>query len=220
MPGLRSGVKSRRGLVRAPRLFLFLLAVMITATNGLEFDMLFQTKCIMEEITSNVLVIGDFVCLNKEHSSQMVLVDVKVEDPLGKVVYDKKQLSSGQFAFTSHEDGDYKACFTAADVTTAQNSKIRLDWKTGAAATDWDAVAKKDHLSLMQTEILRLEALITEIHDEMVSMRNREEEMRNLNESTNGRVAWFSIGSLVMCVALAAWQLIYLRSFFRKKKIL
>lgn len=46
---------------------------------------------------------------------------------------------------------------------------------------DWDAVAKKDHLSLMQTEILRLEALITEIHDEMISMRTREEEMRNLN---------------------------------------
>lgn len=46
---------------------------------------------------------------------------------------------------------------------------------------DWDAVAKKDHLSLMQTEILRLEALIKEIHDEMVTMRTREEEMRNLN---------------------------------------
>lgn len=205
----------------APRLLFYLcLAAMTSSASALEFDMLFQTKCVMEEITANVLVVGDFACVNKDRSSQMVPVDVKVEDPIGKVVYEKKHLASGQFAFTSHEDGDYKACFTAADATTAQNSKIRLDWKTGAAATDWDAVAKKEHLSLMQTEILRLEALIKEIHEEMVTMRTREEEMRNLNESTNARVAWFSIGSLVICIALAAWQLIYLRSFFRKKKIL
>ena len=46
---------------------------------------------------------------------------------------------------------------------------------------DWDAIAKKDHLSLMETEIQKLEATIVEIHDEMVSMRTREEEMRNLN---------------------------------------
>ncbi len=132
---------------------------------------------------------------------------------------------------------------------------------------DWDAVAKKDHLSDMATELRRLEGTIREIHQEMVQMRSREEEMRNINgqptqcyalkcfsvvgtgvlvgvnilaalcrrgarnhrsnavssyeqwglvaEATNARIAWFSIGSLVMCVSLAAWQLIYLRRFFR-----
>jgi emp24/gp25L/p24 family/GOLD len=28
-------------------------------------------------------------------------------------MYDKKGLAKGQFAFTTKEDGDYKACFTA-----------------------------------------------------------------------------------------------------------
>lgn len=46
---------------------------------------------------------------------------------------------------------------------------------------DWDAVAKKDHLSDMATELRRLEGTIREIHQEMVQMRSREEEMRNIN---------------------------------------
>ena len=46
---------------------------------------------------------------------------------------------------------------------------------------DWDAVAKKDHLSDMATELRRLEGTIREIHQEMVLMRSREEEMRNIN---------------------------------------
>lgn len=200
-----------------------ILAIMLFATSSasrLDFDMMFQTKCIMEEITSNVLVVGEYSGHSKVSLGVMVPMDVKVEDPTGKIVYERTKVTSGQFAFTSHENGDYKACFTAVDATTAQNTQIRLEWKTGAAATDWDVVAKKDHLSLMQTEALRLEALIQQIHEEMLTLRTLEEEMRNLNESTNARVARFSIGSLVICVGLAVWQMLYLRRFFRKKKVL
>mmetsp|Transcript_20236 Transcript_20236/g.60997 ORF Transcript_20236/g.60997 Transcript_20236/m.60997 type:complete len:219 (-) Transcript_20236:264-920(-) len=214
-----------RGLVAGWRLCILLLGLATLMhhawpVGALEFDMLFQTKCVMEEINRNTLVVGEFASYHKDNSAQMVPMDIKVEDPSGSVLYEQKGLSTGSFAFTTKEDGDFKACFTAKDITTAQNSKIKLDWKTGVAATDWDAVAKKDHLSEMQTELKRLEGTIREIHAEMISMRSREEEMRNINEATNARVAWFSIGSLAMCISLAAWQLIYLRSFFRKKKLL
>lgn len=187
---------------------------------ALEFDMLFQTKCVMEEINKGVLVVGDFAAFNKDNTANMVSIDIKVEEPSGRVLYEKRGISSGQFAFTTKEDGDFKACFTAKDVHTAQQTKIRLDWKTGVAATDWDAVAKKDNLNEMSTELRRLEAMVKEIHEEMLFLRTREEEMRDLNEATNARVAWFSIGSLFICMGLAAWQLYYLKQFFHKKKLL
>ena len=34
--------------------------------------------------------------------------------------------------------------------------------------------------------------------------------MRDVNESTNARVAWFAIFAAIICVALAALQLLYL----------
>jgi p24 family protein delta-1 len=40
-------------------------------------------------------------------------VSSQVEDPAGSVLYEKKDVTQGQFAFTTKEDGDFKACFTA-----------------------------------------------------------------------------------------------------------
>ena len=111
-------------------------------------------------------------------------------------------------------------CFTAKDLATAKATKVRLDWKTGVAATDWDAIAKKDNLNTIAAELKRMEELTKEIHEEMLTMKQREMEMRDMNESTNARVAWFSVSSLLICVGLSAWQLFYLRSFFERKKLL
>ena len=41
------------------------------------------------------------------------MVCSQVEDPLGHVLFTKHGTASGQFAFTTKEDGDFKACFSA-----------------------------------------------------------------------------------------------------------
>ena len=48
----------------------------------------------------------------------------------------------------------------------------------------------------------------------------REAEMRDLNELTNSRVAWFGIMSLLVCLGVAGWQLWHLKTFFERKKLL
>ena len=104
-----------------------------------------------------------------------------MQDPKGKVVYTKAAQEEAQFAFTSTTAGDYRACFSVADMDTALATTIRLDWKTGVAATNWDDIAKKENLDLMATELRKLEQVVKEIHQEMLFFRTREEEMRNLN---------------------------------------
>ena len=44
--------------------------------------------------------------------------------------------------------------------------------------------------------------------------------MRDINEETNARVAWFSVLALVVCVASSGAQLLYLKRFFQRKKLL
>lgn len=39
-------------------------------------------------------------------------------------------------------------------------------------------------------------------------------------EETNSRVAWFSLVSLAVCIASAGFQLLYLKKFFQRKKLL
>jgi p24 family protein delta-1 len=106
---------------------------------------------------------------------------VQVQDPKGKVLFTKSSSIESQFAFTSTMAGDYRACFSVEDMDTAMATTIRLDWKTGVAATNWDDIAKKENLDLMATELRKLEQVVKEIHEEMLYFRTREEEMRNLN---------------------------------------
>lgn len=66
----------------------------------------------------------------------------------------------------------------------------------------------------------KLEAVVKEIVDELAYLQSREMRMRDTNESTNARVKWFSIGIIAGIFALGAWQLLHLRSFFKRKYLI
>ena len=70
---------------------------------------------------------------------------------------------------------------THIDLTTASQTKIKLDWNTGLGATDWEEVAKKENLDVMATELRKLEQMVKDIHQEMLFLKKTEEQMRNLN---------------------------------------
>ncbi|PNH07925.1 Transmembrane emp24 domain-containing protein p24delta4 [Tetrabaena socialis] len=202
-----------------------LVAVLIARqAQALEFEMQSQIKCVYEEINANVIVVGEWKAMHKEQgqagAGPDVLVDVKVEDPHGTVLHETIGKTEGQFAFTSKSSGEYKACFSVRDIQTAYQTKLKVDWRTGVAATDWNAIAKKEHLDALTVELRKLEDNIREVYNEMLMLQNREQEMRNISEETNSRVAWYSIASLGVCVASALLQLWYLRRFFKRKKLL
>jgi hypothetical protein len=69
----------------------------------------------------------------------------------------------------------------AADINTAYHTKLSLDWKTGVAASDWDAIAKKEHLDELSVEMRKVEGQIREIYAEMLQLQQKEQEMRDLN---------------------------------------
>lgn len=67
----------------------------------------------------------------------------------------------------------------------------------------------------METELRRIEELVGEVVSEMEYLRTREQKLRDTNESTNERVKWFAFGTMGMLVGLGAWQVVYLRAYFR-----
>jgi len=70
-------------------------------------------------------------------------------------------------------------------------------------------------LKPVETELRRVEELVAEIVIEMDYLRTREQKLRDTNESTNERVKWFAFGTMGMLVGLGAWQVVYLRAYFR-----
>jgi hypothetical protein len=92
---------------------------------------------------------------------------------------------------------------------------VELDIDIGADAKDWSAVQANEKLKPVETELRRMEEMVAEIVAEMDYLRTREQKLRDTNESTNTRVKWFAFGTMGMLVALGAWQVVYLRAYFR-----
>lgn len=173
-------------------------------------------KCFSEDLNVKGLVLASYHVVSESPSK----ISVKVTSPYGSSVHSQDHVSKGEFAFTATEAGDYTACFWIPDASKGSKVTVDLDWKTGIDAKDWDSIAKREKIDGVELELRKLEEAVNDIHGNMLYLRDREEKMRAVNEVTNSRMAWFSITSLFICLAVAGLQIWYLKSFFERKKLL
>uniref|UniRef100_A0ACD5ZCT8 Uncharacterized protein n=1 Tax=Avena sativa TaxID=4498 RepID=A0ACD5ZCT8_AVESA len=178
------------------------------------------TKCVSEEIQANVVVLADYSLMYESHPSSHPTLAVKVTSPYGNTLHESGNATVGQFAFTTSEAGNYLACFWIDSAEKGSGISVNLDWKIGIATKDWDSIAKKEKLEGVELELRKLEFTVEAIHQRMISLKAREAEMREVSEKTNGRVAWFSILSLGVCIVVSVLQLWHLQGYFVKKKLI
>ncbi|KAL8151832.1 hypothetical protein V2J09_021640 [Rumex salicifolius] len=175
-------------LIWATNLWGFSQAIWLTLPNS-------ASKCVSEEIHSNVVVLADFYVVAADDLKESN-ISVKVTSPYGNTLYHAQNQTIGQFAFTSHEAGNYLACFWAENKNHTGDFTINLDWKTGIAAKDWASVAKKEKIDGVELELKKLEGTVQAIHENLLFLKHQEREMRSLSEKTNTRVALCSLFSL------------------------
>ncbi len=93
-------------------------------------------------------------------------------------------------------------------------------------------------MSGLETEMRKLEGIVKEIVNEMDYLKRREERFQNTNGafsqrvlpysgppdrnsvSTNLRVQNFAWFTIIALLALGAWQIMHLRSFFKRKYLI
>ncbi|EER92205.1 hypothetical protein SORBI_3001G357400 [Sorghum bicolor] len=206
-------------------LLLVLLATAAPA-GALRFDLLSgHTKCISDDIKVGAMAVGKYHVTGPDSQTQQQLPDshrisLRVTSPYGNSLHYAENVHSGNFAFTASENGDYLACFWAPDHRPPATVAFEFDWRSGVSAKDWSAIAKKSQVEMMELELRKLEENIRSIHEEMYYLREREEEMQELNRRTNSRMAWLGFLSLTICLSVAGLQLWHLKNFFERKKLL
>ncbi|XP_057806174.1 transmembrane emp24 domain-containing protein p24delta3-like [Salvia miltiorrhiza] len=179
------------------------------------------TKCVSEEIQSNVVVLADYVVISDDHVHSTPTISAKVTSPYGNSLHHQENVTHGQFAFTTTEGGNYLACFWGGGHNAGGGDiSINIDWKTGIAAKDWDSVARKEKIEGVELELRKLEGAVEAIHENLLYLKNREAEMRTVSEKTNARVAWYSLMSLGVCILVSLAQIWHLKRYFQKKKLI
>ncbi|XP_053134295.1 transmembrane emp24 domain-containing protein 10-like [Hemicordylus capensis] len=198
------------------------LALAAGGGHALSFQLPPQTrKCLKEELHRDVMVTGEYQV--SEAGAPGVRIDLRVTDSAGHILYSKEDAKKGKFAFTTEDYEVYEICFESHGQTgnfRIPDQLISLSIKHGIEALNYENVAKAEKLKPLEVDLRRLEDLSESIVKDFAFMKQREEEMRDTNESTSARVFYFSIFSMLCLVGLATWQVFYLRRFFKAKKLI
>uniref|UniRef100_A0A915D6I4 GOLD domain-containing protein n=1 Tax=Ditylenchus dipsaci TaxID=166011 RepID=A0A915D6I4_9BILA len=158
-----------------------------------------EKRCLKEEIHRNVVFTGEY----------------EFSDAIG-------HSASVHVTDTPDEYDIFEMCITAhaPEHQPKINREVSVVMKHGVEAKNYEDLAKAEKLKPLEVELRRLEDLSDSIVQDFSYMRQREEEMRNTNESTNARVLYLSIFSMLCLLGLATWQVLYLRRYFKAKKLI
>lgn len=121
---------------------------------------------------------------------------------------DKDFAESGRFAFNTHEPGEHTICMhtNSSRWFGGQEVRVHLDIRIGEASNDYDKIQKKERLSQVETRLYQLLAQARQISNEQAYQRTREATFREISESTNVRVLWWSIGQALILVLVGYLQ--------------
>lgn len=177
-------------------------------------------KCLREELRENILVKGVYEVTPVDNQQ----VDYVVRDSKNHILAQKEDISSGKFTFSVENYDIFEICFSSKVSSNEYHQgavqEVFVDIKTGVEAKSYEGIAESFKLKPLEMDLKRLEDFSEAIVLEFKDMKMRADEMRNTNESTNKRVLYFSLFSMICLIMLATWQVFYLRRYFKAKKLI
>lgn len=186
----------------------------------IRFELAPNTKrCLKHEIYANQLAVGEY----EISTVQDTIVDMTITDSKGYKALKRENIDGkGKFAVTSDDTDYYDLCFTYSSTlpsTQLPPREVYLDFRVGAEAKQYDPI-DNDKLSELEKDLTRIEDLTQAIITDFAHLRKREREMRNTNESTNMRLFYQTILSIIILIVLTTWQVLYLRTYFKTRKLI
>lgn len=166
-----------------------------------------QIICFKEDLASETLAIVE-VSSNNDFG-------LRVQDS-GKYYLYERIKTEHKYSWTAFDSGIYSCCvFSQSD-----SVEIEFEFKKGVMAKDFSQMAKIKNLKGIEVNLKRLDELAKEIHKKVQFLREREEKLRNTNATIHSRVIVYSICTICILVALAIIQIMYMKRFFKSKKMI
>ncbi|XP_071873663.1 transmembrane emp24 domain-containing protein bai [Bombus fervidus] len=206
---------------------IYIFVTLLAYAHGIRFYLEPNTfKCLKEEVQANVLVAGEY----EVSMTPAVKTEYIIRDSKGDILSKKEDIPHGKmlkFSFVTETYDTFEICFMAHAIQPSFSGNIKqikqeihLITKRGIEAKNYEGIGEAAKLKPSEVELKRLEDLSEAIVQDFARMRKNEEEMRDTNEATNSRVLYFSIFSMSWLLILSIWQVLYLRSFFKAKKLI
>uniref|UniRef100_A0A6B2LJV7 GOLD domain-containing protein n=1 Tax=Arcella intermedia TaxID=1963864 RepID=A0A6B2LJV7_9EUKA len=179
-----------------------------------------EKRCLFEDFTEGQVIQGTYK-VPQVNSMQMSIkiVSPSKDEPIWQIA----DASEGSYAFIADVDGIYKFCFTDK---SRPNSKAKQVTRriTFTAKETWEKLEDKDtveksELKPLEFYLASIERNINFLKREVREHRLREKRNQETTEYASTMLPTFSTFTIVMLVVCGIIQVLYLRNYFRKKKL-
>lgn len=183
-----------------------------------------EPVCIRDFVGRDQLVVINVKTSGNSGDGQRLLMTVV--DSVGNKFSRKNDINKDvRVSFTVYDSVALDICFTntlqrRGSHRVYLSREVELEVESGSQARDWNAIQAAEKLKPNEIDLRRVEEMTQEIAQELQYLKNREERMRDTNESTNSRVKYFSTFIVLSLIGLGFWQILYLRHYFRVKHII
>jgi len=182
-----------------------------------------EPLCFLDDVVEGATILVKYA----HPSTSSLPVVVRIHDPHGVVVSERRAAETGRLAYAAKEVGEHKIC-TLADpkakswpaATKTAKFSIKIDIVSSTTAEVADAnIAKLSHVKGLETELNELASVVDLLLQDMQLARQRETHFRDQSERINSRVVWWSVLQTLILIVAGVMQSLHLRAFFISKKI-
>eukprot|EP01031_Cornospumella_fuschlensis_P034368 gene34368-41600_t len=183
-----------------------------------------EKECFIVKASVGVPVTGSFEVIHPDAK----YINVKVVGPKGFLHYEKsnkaeeaeeqegsEQSSEGFFSFDAEFDGDHTMCIHNGSEQENDGVVRLIAFNFRASVTengeDYQFVG-------LQSELADLKEGLDLLKDHQSYMNQREDVHKDTLESINTKVLCWTVLEAIIVVAMAFWQITYIRSFFEIKR--
>jgi hypothetical protein len=143
-------------------------------------------------------------------------ISVRAFDFREELIVERLNETNPRIAFTTYDGGMYRFC---AENLNAGTVAVNILFKTGVDARDYSLLPDTKDLSPVEIVVNQIAGVVQQIQKELSYVREREEQMRHTNQTIGERVVGYSVLTILMLAGLSVFQVLYLRAFFKAKKI-
>jgi len=203
-------------------LLFFTLITYLTLACGISFYLRNDgnTKCFVDSFPTDSIVTGN---IEITPPIQGRALWTRISEGERTVYENSNMYEKATFGFTAVEHGDYSFCFKDVGNDGAPTRLVTIKFLSESEALKkqkYEDIAKREQLKPIEVQLRIAEDLANTLHKEFSEMKEHEKEHRDTSESINTRVQNYSMLSLIIVAALGIWQVIYLRRYFKAKKII
>mmetsp|Transcript_44988 Transcript_44988/g.90799 ORF Transcript_44988/g.90799 Transcript_44988/m.90799 type:complete len:208 (-) Transcript_44988:104-727(-) len=148
-------------------------------------------------------------------------VSVKVTDPSSREVWHSKE-PSAKFSVEVMAEGQHSLCFensVGQPQTVSFNFRVAEHGDEDPLTDGHKQFVTREHTARVSELVEQLEFKTQSILDQQLFAATREAVHRDLAESTNSRVMWWTLLEVAVLISLAGFQIIHLRRYFEVKQL-